>query len=161
MLFSSMERNERRNQATNVLDMMRERSKHTVRDFRSSKNTDFYSMDRDNYSDNLEGMRDRVAASFMNRNRRDVHSGDDGHGGGREQEYMGHHSKLTEDSGPGMRRRTSGSAILARNKRAPMDFVDIRDGYVEKRAAVETDENSGSQESMTGVSEELLFERGN
>jgi hypothetical protein len=42
-----------------------------------------------------------------------------------------------------------------------MDFVDTRDGYVEKRAVVETDENSGSQESMTGVSEELLFERGN
>ena len=158
-----MERNERRNQATNVLDMMRERSKHTVRDFRSSKNTDFYSMDRDNYSDNLEGMRDRVAASFMNRNRRDVHSGDDSHGGGREPEYMRDYSKLTKDLGLGMRRRTSGSAILARNrnKRAPMDFVDIRDGYVEKRAAVETDENSGSQESMTGVSEKLLFKGGN
>ena len=92
-----MERNERRKQVTNVLDMMCDRSKHNLRDYRSFRNTDLYSMDRGNCSDNLEGMCDRVAASFMNRNRREVHSGDDSHGVGREPEYMGHHSKLTDD----------------------------------------------------------------
>ena len=61
--------------------------------------------------------------------------------------------KLTDESGQRTRKFTNGSPILARNKRASMNFVDIRDIYVEKRVAVDTNMDGGSQDSMTGVSE--------